>query len=217
MNPQDIIRAAAKIIETEGWCSGRDVNGQAIHARDQSGFPVPLYRGDNSGQDKAKVNRAARSFSIYGAIAKVMDANRGRVADPGMMWSVLQSVALAEGVRAGGTNSVHPILQVNEQEGQTKDGILAFLERCAVEVEVPVATVDVDDDVIDVEVMPPGPIVDPRQRGAEAPIESTTPADFVQVAPKTYEAVKAPVPQIKADPAVEKTKGRLPDIGWGEP
>lgn len=140
MTPQDLIRAAAKIIETEGWCSGTDNKGKIVHVRDQSGIPLPLYRGDNTGQDKAKVNSGARSFSIYGALCKALHDARGAVADPGGMWTVLQGLALTEGPtteRMGGTNWVHPVIAFNEREGMTKDGVLAFLERCAVEFDAP--------------------------------------------------------------------------------
>lgn len=237
MTPQDLIRAAAKIIETQGWCSGTDNKGKIVHVRDQSGIALPLYRGDNTGQDKAKVNPGARSFSIYGALCKAIHDARGAVADPGGMWTVLQGIAMAEtgAERAGGTNWLHPVIGINEREGQTKDGVLAFLERCAVEFE--------DVQRFDVEIIPPGPYVDPRQRGAEplppsasmlvhVPPPEPDPAAFQQVWPTentsdlvamqgdeaaghieiddgVFIPVKAPTPQIKPEPIYGFERGEI--------
>lgn len=233
MTPQDLIRAAAKIIETNGWCYGTDNTGKIVHVRDQSGIPLPLYRGDNTGQDKAKVNPGARSFSIYGALCKAMHDARGAVADPGAMWQVLQQMALTEGsttARMGGTNYVHPVIAFNEREDMTKGDVLAFLERCAVELD--------GTEPWRGEMVHGFSSNDWRQ-----PIPEPDPAAFQQVWPTeepvrhTHEdagtaydpgasghelqgragaTVKAPVAQIKAEPAVEAAKASLPPINWGE-
>jgi hypothetical protein len=245
MTPQDLIRAAAKIIETQGWCSGTNNQGHAVHVRDQSGIALSLFRGDNTGQDKAKVNPGARSFSIYGALVKAMDEARGAVADPGSLWEVLHAMALAEGVRTGGQGYVHPVIGLNEAEGQTKDGVLAFLERCAVEFEGDAAdriaaaqeapfdigpedfdrgttftsNVPEEDDLSDmfeVEIIPPGPYVDPRQRGADPYAYERTATHLPLTDPINPAPVKAPVPQIKAEPAVDAIKAKMPPISWGE-
>jgi hypothetical protein len=248
MTPQDLIRAAAKIIETQGWCSGTDNKGKIVHVRDQSGIPLPLYKGDNTGQDKAKVNPGARSFSIYGALAKALHDAKGAVADPGSMWLVLDRMAASEpGARQrGGTNWVHPVIDFNEREDMTKDGVLAFLERCAVEFEPSAGIVEPKID-LGPEIMAAITAEDAQRATEQAPIDipnhshpvtpepkyilnpglmtdprpNTYPVDQFtildkDVAPINPAPVKAPVPSTKAEPAVDAAKAGLPPINWGE-
>lgn len=238
MTPQDLIRAAAKIIETEGWCSGTDNKGKIVHVRDQSGIPLPLYRGDNTGQDKAKVNMGARSFSIYGALCKALHDARGAVADPGGMWTVMHKMATTEvQQRSGGGNYVHAVIAINEREGQTKDGVLAFLERCAVEFEGEPDTSDIPEagmvwfdkaayvdpavkTTLSVGVAEPEPKIDPnRGRSWSEPALDASVVEITgQIVPVVIgpAPVKAPVPAPKAEPSVEAAKATLPPINWGE-
>lgn len=133
MQPQDLIRSAAKIIKESGWSQG-------AAARDHNGAEVPLFGGVSGDTSRAGVNSAAVSFSIYGALVKAQaTAGAGMIQNlVGMMWDTLYRLARAEhGIPPGGTNYVHPIIGYNEAEGRTVEEVLAFLEACAVEIESP--------------------------------------------------------------------------------
>lgn len=125
MLAHEVLRAAAVIVEA-GWSVG-------AMARDGSGRPVALFKGDA----KAGVNPEAVSFSLYGAICKaVHQAGSGRVERLALLWDVLYRHASNEnGGAIGGTNHVHPVLQFNEQEGRTKEQVLALLDVAAQDCE----------------------------------------------------------------------------------
>lgn len=135
MQPYELIRRAAKIIETQGWASGADETGQAIAARDASGNPVRLLEIGRGGESRAKVNPAAQSFSVYGALVKAQALHK-EPTSVGLMWDTLYQLAReAHGAAEGGTNFVHPVIQYNETPGRTKDEVLAFMESAAVAIE----------------------------------------------------------------------------------
>jgi hypothetical protein len=126
MLAQEVLRRAAQVIEG-GWSSG------AV-ARDGSGRPVALFK--NSGDvRKGGINDAAVSFSVYGAICKVVHEIREPVDRLPLLWDVLYRLASASDTPAGGTNHVHPVIQFNEQPGRTKEEVLALLDLAAIECE----------------------------------------------------------------------------------
>lgn len=109
----DILREAARLIDAQGWSQG-------AAARNAGGDQVPLFAGDT----KARVNSAAVSFSIYGALVKANDTLGG--GHSGLMWDTLYRLAKGE-TPHGGTNYVHPVIQFNEEAGRTKDQVMLFL------------------------------------------------------------------------------------------
>lgn len=131
MQPQELIRSAAKIIKEGGWSQG-------AAARDHNGDEVPLFGGVSGDTSRAGVNSAAVSFSIYGALVKAQSIAGAAIPNPGLMWDTLYRLAQAEhDIPAGGSNYVHPVIGYNEAEGRTVEEVLAFLEACAVEIETP--------------------------------------------------------------------------------
>lgn len=135
MQPYELIRKAAEIIETQGWACGTEPEvGGAVAARDRSGAAVRLFGNPSGGESRARVNPQAWSFSVYGALVKAQEA--GQVASIGLMWDVLYRMAKELNAAAeGGTNYVHPVIQYNETEGRTKDEVLAFMESAAAAIE----------------------------------------------------------------------------------
>jgi hypothetical protein len=139
MQPHELIRRAAKIIETSGWATGvmsdKDGKETPIAARDASGEPVTLFDATTGGESRTRVNRKAVSFSAYGALVKAQEAH-GEPPHLGLMWATLMVMAQELGnVPSGGTNYVHPVIQFNLTEGRTKEEVLAFLEQAAAAVE----------------------------------------------------------------------------------
>lgn len=125
----EVLRAASAIIEA-GWSQG------AV-ARDANGRPVALFAGTRSDTGRAGVNPAAVSFSLYGAVSKAASGGCSRLP---LLWDVLYRHASAGTEDAsqtphGGTNHVHPVIQFNEQEGRTKEQVLALLEVAAQDCE----------------------------------------------------------------------------------
>ena len=129
MEPQDALRAAARLIERGGWCRA-DGDNHMGHARDADGRPVPLMKG----ADRADINPEAVQFTIYGALAAVM--RRGTVARLALVFDVLyrQAIAAMDQV-PGGRNRVHPLLAYNEASERTQEQVVAFLELAAQECE----------------------------------------------------------------------------------
>lgn len=127
MQPYELIRQAARLIEAQGWSQG-------AAARDLAGNIVQLL-DIGTGNARATVNPKAHAFSIYGALVKA----QALYAEPshiGLMWDTLMRLAREMGAAAdGGTNYVHPVIQYNETEGRTKEEVLAFMERAAGEIE----------------------------------------------------------------------------------
>lgn len=136
MQNYELVRAAADVIRDRGWTSGADAQGHAVNARDERGEPVPLFLVPTEGTGRAALNRAARTFSIYGALCCAAAA-AGEAPSP-KVWETLRDMAAAAtDVAHGGTNHVHPILQYNEMEGRTQQEVLAFLELVAVALGAP--------------------------------------------------------------------------------
>jgi len=136
MQPQDLVRSAAEIIKTRGWCRGEPGTARAVNARGSDGEPVDLILASSEGTSRASVNPHAWSFSIYGALVKAQAIAGVPVENQRLMWDTLHRMAsAATGAAHGGTNYVHPILQYNETEGRTKEEVLAFLDAVATELE----------------------------------------------------------------------------------
>lgn len=134
MQPYELIRKAAKLIEAQGWAHGADPAGGATAAFDRDGNPVRLL-ATGGGDARVKVNPAAYSFSIYGALVKAQETG-GETASIGLMWDTLYRMARElGGAPEGGTNYVHPVIQYNETEGRTQDEVLAFMEQAAAAIE----------------------------------------------------------------------------------
>lgn len=130
MQAEELLRRAAAVIEAGGWSVG-------ALARDGTGRPVPLWAGD----ERAKVNPAAVSFSTYGAICKALDEGRGCSNLP-MVWSVLDRLAAERtDAAAGGKNSLHGLYRFDEAEGRTQADVLALLEAAAAECAEPAQAV----------------------------------------------------------------------------
>lgn len=135
MQPYELIRRAAKLIETQGWARGTDETGGAVAARDVSGAPVRLLATATGGDSRTKVNPAAHSFSIYGALVKAQQTH-GEPPHIGLMWDTLYRMAREiGGAPEGGRNYVHPVIQYNETEGRTQEEVLAFMEQAAAAIE----------------------------------------------------------------------------------
>ena len=141
MQPYELIRRAAKLIETQGWACGTDEAGDPVAARDASGNPVRLLSAGTGGESRVKVNKAAVSFSAYGALVKAQELYK-EPTSVGLMWSTLYAMAKdLHNAAEGGTNYVHPVIQFNETEGRTKEEVLAFMEAAAAAIEAQLAPV----------------------------------------------------------------------------
>jgi hypothetical protein len=135
MQPHELIRRAAKLIEAQGWASGVDDAGTPVAARDASGNAIRLLEAGTGGDSRVKVNKRAAAFSIYGALVKAQELYK-EPASVGLMWDTLYRLAReAHGAAEGGTNFVHPVIQYNETEGRTKEEVLAFMEQAAAAIE----------------------------------------------------------------------------------
>lgn len=126
MKAHDVLRAAHAVILEGGWSAGAS-------ARDSAGGIVPLF----AGADRAGINPLAVSFSIYGAICKA--ASGQPQSEPALMWETMARCAKVIAGVPGGSNHLHPVIGINEMEGQTQDGVLAFLAACADELDPPPA------------------------------------------------------------------------------
>jgi hypothetical protein len=212
MTPAETIRRAIVILNTYGWCQGSN-------ALDAMGAPVRLFETSTAGDARVRINPAAASFSIYGAVAKAIgDAGSG-VPQSGRMWEVLAALAQAiPGQDApGGTNHVHPLAHYNESMDRTKEEVIAFLEHAAAELEGPEDRLppppERDDDVtsnvtIDV------------ARNVAQPLRSTLPiAEAVVEAPAGVVGQigfpkPAPVPAEDPPRSTAIEEARLPPIDW---
>jgi len=141
MLPQDLIRAAAKVLQEKGWSQ----TGSS-HAAAADGTPVSLWGNTRSvapiDTSRATINPQAATFSIYGAIVAAHMVDATYLEHAGLMWDCLYRGSRAElGEHApGGTNYVHPVIAYNEAEGRTKQEVLAFLEKIAAEIEAKLPT-----------------------------------------------------------------------------
>lgn len=122
MLAHEVLRGAITVLEQAGWC-------QDAHARDATGREIQLFTGD-----PAKLNPAAASYSLYGALCK---AAQGKPQpEAARMWVVLNERAdKALNAPRGGTNYVHPIFGYNNSPGRTVAEVTALLEASAVECE----------------------------------------------------------------------------------
>lgn len=135
MQPHEMIRSAAKLIETQGWAHGTVEGIGPVAAADLSGNPLRLMETGLGGDSRARVSKAAWAFSIYGALVKAQEAG-GQPTHVGLMWDTLYAMARElGGSPEGGTNYVHPVIQFNEQEGRTKEEVLTFMEQVAAAIE----------------------------------------------------------------------------------
>lgn len=127
MQPHDVLREAARMIETGG-------HSQGCHARDEAGNEVPLFV-DTRGATEVDMSRArlgrATAYSLYGALAAAMQQYP---TSPTAIWTVVRAEAekVLEGRGIpGGTNHLHPVVMLNEHMDTTKDDAVAFLKACA--------------------------------------------------------------------------------------
>jgi hypothetical protein len=128
MQPYDLIRRAAKLIETQGWTQG-------AAARDQAGAEVQLLAVGQAGDSRVRVNNRAHSFSIYGALVKAQELY-GEPTNVGVMWNTLMELAAQLDTKpAGGKNFVHPVITYNENMDRTLADVLAFMEQAATAIE----------------------------------------------------------------------------------
>lgn len=128
MQPYELIRHAAKLIETQGWTQG-------AAARDLAGAEVPLLAVGQAGDSRVRVNSRAHSFSIYGALVKAQELY-GEPTHIGMMWNTLMELASQlDTTPSGGKNYVHPVIMYNENMDRTKAEVMAFMEQAASAIE----------------------------------------------------------------------------------
>jgi hypothetical protein len=112
MQPHEILRAAADIVEADGgWCPG------PIDAQDATGRAVPLYLGDA----RATINPTAAQFSAYGAICKALAVNRSGATR--LMWETLQDIAQGSGFPN--------LAAFNNAEGRTAAEVATMLRTVA--------------------------------------------------------------------------------------
>lgn len=130
MLPHEVIRAAANLIRAGGLSKG-------AAARDAYGKHVQLFGGTRGDKDvdtsRASLNGAAVQFSIYGALAAVMNRTP---CNPSAVWPLLRieaEKALEGKARPGGTNHLHlhPVMALSELAEMDTDGAVAFLEGVA--------------------------------------------------------------------------------------
>lgn len=122
MLAHEVLRAAIVVLDRTGWC-------QDANARDSTGREIQLFTGS-----PVKLNPAAASFSLYGAVCKAAEGKPQPEA--ARMWVVLNDQAdKALKAPRGGNNYVHPALGYNNSPGRTVAEVKALLEASAVECE----------------------------------------------------------------------------------
>lgn len=122
MLAHEVLRGARVVLEQMGWCQG-------ANARDSTGREIQLFTGM-----PAKLNPAAASFSLYGAVCKAAEGKPQP--ESARMWVVLNDQAdKALKAPRGGNNNVHPIVGYNNSPGRTVADVIALLEAAAVECE----------------------------------------------------------------------------------
>ena len=119
MLAHEVLRAAADLIEAQGWSQGAP-------ARDRDGVEVPLYQRAAGETSRTSVNPAAWQFSAYGAIAKVL-ASRPGISVNGSMWTELAAMARQRGSRG----HTHPLVGYNDAEDRTVAEVVALLRDAA--------------------------------------------------------------------------------------
>lgn len=113
MKGSEVVRRAHELIKA-GWVTG-------WHCADAAGAAVRTMTEDR------KPNPAAVRFSIYGALSKVLLMERAE--DPALLWEVLTRRAIE--LRTDRDNPhIHPVISLNDRQGQTVEGVLEFLEDC---------------------------------------------------------------------------------------
>ena len=129
MLAHEVLRKAAEVVAA-GWSHG------AAAARDLNGDEVHLWGASVGGTSRVSVNPAAASFSMYGAVAKVLNSPAASRTPANAMWMKLAEVAKRRSPsRIGGTNHVNPIIQFNADEGRTAADVIGLLHEAADELE----------------------------------------------------------------------------------
>jgi hypothetical protein len=133
MQAHEVLRAAAKLVETAGWSEG----GPA--ARDINGREVQLYRSTGN---RSTINPDAAKFSAYGAIAVVLARPAASGVAANAMWLRLADAARAKSPsRPGGTNYLHPLVQFNADPERTAGDVVELLLEVAKAMEAEAAAV----------------------------------------------------------------------------
>jgi hypothetical protein len=122
MGSQEILRLAAKTVR-ESWC-------QRAEARDANGVSVPVFATGSSETGRAGINPRAVAFSAYAAIIKAQYELRESLTTAD--WDLIHARAARQhGKPLGGSNYVHPLVQLNEDEDRSAGFMATFLEACA--------------------------------------------------------------------------------------
>ena len=140
MLAHEVLLRAAQLVEA-GWSQGAET-------RDAAGNEVLMYQ-TAGGTGRVTVNRDAAQFSAYGALCKVL--SEARSAPPqNRIWGALVAAIAAKGdvEVPGGKNYLHPLKGYNNQEGRTKEEVVALLREVAAVLD-PAAPV-----VVDIEPLP---------------------------------------------------------------
>ena len=92
--PEDILRFARDLmIAAPGFSQGQTEAGALIHARQGDDSPVPLWITGSSEQGKASINSKGEKLSLYGCIAKALNALPVPALRQVMMWWVVSEQA----------------------------------------------------------------------------------------------------------------------------
>lgn len=126
MKPSEVVVKAIDVLNAYGWCQG-------AAARDRQGNDIRLYEVSAAGDGRTRINQAAASFSIYGAIAKAMQEAGEAVPQAGLMWDTLHSLAK---VIPSTVDHIHPVVAFNENMDRTKDEVIGFLQDAVAHLEM---------------------------------------------------------------------------------
>ncbi len=221
MQPQDIIRAAIKVLKERGWHQSEPGATAATHARSHAGEPIPLYRPDRTGESVARINPDAATFSAYGALVVAIQ-QAGGVENPAKLWDTLHAAAKAKmpGLALGGENYVHPLLAFNDAKGRTVEEVTALLEEAAVAIAPDTAKVD---PLVPLSIGLSGPMVEPPDvvQAIDDPISPAATHTAALAAPVVIGQVGFPEQQKTSVPVEPVQKDvspdvRLPTVDWGK-
>lgn len=128
MKPSEVVLGAIEVLNTAGWCQG-------AAARDNQGNDIPLYEVSTNGDGRTRINAKAAAFSIYGAIAKVLQDAGSAAPQTGTMWDTLSrlAVAIPSSPKEPNHTHIHPVVLYNEDMDRTKEQVIAFLTNAASE------------------------------------------------------------------------------------
>lgn len=118
MQPANVLREAARLIETGGFSQG-------CHARNFFGEEIELFLPGSSENGRAGLNPSAVSFSLYGAVAAVLSKGHS---NPSAIWPLLAAeAAKLVGDIPGGANHLHPLILFSEHMDTDQTKAVTFL------------------------------------------------------------------------------------------